>query len=180
MWEDHVLMEVAKLERRYHDSTQGFITPKDAIWQWPALDPFEVLCRNDFAPYNIIFRGNQPAGIIDFDMASPGPRLWDLAYTAYRFVPLTAPENPDTPISAATEQLRRLNVFCAAYGMDVQAPSVLNYTVKRLNDLIDSIVTQAAAGDPAQQRVLERGDVGIYKADRAYIQENLIQAVIGR
>ena len=25
-------------------------------------------------------------GAIDFDMASPGPRLWDLAYLAYSFV----------------------------------------------------------------------------------------------
>ncbi len=27
-------------------------------------------------------------GVIDFDLCAPGARLWDLAYTAYRYVPL--------------------------------------------------------------------------------------------
>ena len=32
---------------------------------------------------------------IPFDLASPGPRAWDLGQSAYRFVPLTDPDNPD-------------------------------------------------------------------------------------
>jgi aminoglycoside phosphotransferase (APT) family kinase protein len=43
----------------------------------------------------------RPVALIDFDVAHPGPRAWDLAYAAYRFVPLTAGGH-------AREQLRRL------------------------------------------------------------------------
>jgi len=40
-----------------------------------------------------VFRKGMPVALIDFDTAHPGPRIWDVAYAAYRFVPLTvAPE----------------------------------------------------------------------------------------
>ena len=76
-------------------------TPRRAsrasVWQWPGHEPVEVICHNDFCPYNLLFEGTELTGVIDFDLASPGPRAWDLGQTAYRFVPLTDPENPDTP-----------------------------------------------------------------------------------
>ena len=37
-------------------------------------------------------------------MASPGPRVRDLSYLAYRLVPLTASENPDGPLTASCYQ----------------------------------------------------------------------------
>ena len=56
-----------------------------------------MICHNDFAPYNLAFRDGLPVGAIDFEAASPGPRAWDLAYLAYRLVPLAPPSNPDLP-----------------------------------------------------------------------------------
>ena len=173
-WADSVLTEVAGLQRRFHDSTVGFKTPPDAVWQLASHEPAEIICHNDFAPYNIVFRDRRPVGVIDFDTASPGPRLWDLAYTAYRFVPLTAAENPDTPACHPDEQRRRLALFCAAYGLAGQTSSVLPMVVRRLDVLMDFITSRAAVGDMAQQRVLERGDVKIYAADRTYIVERLL------
>ncbi|MCI4060411.1 phosphotransferase, partial [Bacillus cereus] len=38
---------------------------------------------------NIIFNNEKPVGIIDFDVAAPGPSLWDIAYTLYTCVPLS-------------------------------------------------------------------------------------------
>ena len=61
----------------------------------------EVICHNDFAPYNLMFEDGRLTGVIDLDLASPGPRVWDMAYTAYRFVPLTDPANPDAPFPGA-------------------------------------------------------------------------------
>jgi Ser/Thr protein kinase RdoA (MazF antagonist) len=53
-----------------------------AVWQLPARIPNEVICHNDFAPHNVAFLDGATVGAIDFDMCSPGPRLWDLAYFA--------------------------------------------------------------------------------------------------
>lgn len=79
IWNDRVLTDIATLQRRYHDSTMHFRPPIDAVWQWLVHEPFEVICHNDFAPYNIIFSHERPTGVIDFDTASPGSRVWDLA-----------------------------------------------------------------------------------------------------
>ena len=67
--------------------------------------------------------GDDIVGVIDFDTASPGPRVWDLAYTAYRFVPLTDPANPDVPFPGIEQQRRRLALFCSAYALDRIRPA---------------------------------------------------------
>jgi len=59
-----------------------------------------------------MFEDGRLTGVIDLDLASPGPRVWDMAYTAYRFVPLTDPANPDAPFPGTDEQRRRLAAFC--------------------------------------------------------------------
>jgi hypothetical protein len=124
MWDDAVLVAAAALLRRYHDATVDFRPPADARWRLPARAPAEVVCHNDFAPYNLVFRGRALAGAIDFDTASPGPRAWDLAYLAYRLVPLTAAGNPDAPATPEAERDRRLDLLCATYGSPANAATV--------------------------------------------------------
>jgi Phosphotransferase enzyme family len=165
-WTDDTLTTVATTLRAFHDAGAGF---EGARWQWPAHEPREVICHNDFAPYNLMFEDGRLTGVIDLDLASPGPRVLDLAYTAYRFVPLTDPANPDAPFPGAQEQERRLNAFCAAYGD--QSPSTVVDAAEKLREMVAFIERRAAAGDPAQQAVLERGDVAIYVRDIAYLDE---------
>lgn len=165
MWSDAMLARVARLLRAYHEATLGF---SGEVWQWPAREPAEVVCHNDFCPYNLLFEGTELTGVIDFDLASPGPRVHDLGTTAYRFVPLTDPENADTPVFAPTEQRRRLAAFCAAYGGQ-RPDDVLAAAIANLRELVEFIATSAAAGDPAQQAVLARGDVVIYERDIVYL-----------
>jgi hypothetical protein len=168
---ERTMVAVARLLRAYHDASASFVAPPGAVWQWPALAPAEVICHNDFAPYNLTFEGEELAGVIDWDLASPGPRVRDLGYTAYRFVPLTAPENPDAPYPGRAEQARRLTVFCAAYGDPGITPAdVTAAAIAKLRDLVAFIVDSAAAGDAAQTAVLERGDVGIYERDIAHLE----------
>ncbi|WP_369828729.1 phosphotransferase [Cryobacterium sp. M91] len=37
------------------------------------------MCLNDVDPYNMVFQDGHITGLIDVEMASPGPRIWDLA-----------------------------------------------------------------------------------------------------
>jgi hypothetical protein len=103
-WSDATLTAVARSLRAFHDASLGFVPPADGIWQWPAHEPVEVVCHNDFAPYNLMFEDGTLAGVIDLDLASPGPRVWDLGYTAYRFVPLT---DPPTRMRRSRARMRR-------------------------------------------------------------------------
>ena len=36
---------------------------------------------------DLIVNDGDISGVIDFDMASPGSRIWDISYLAYRLVP---------------------------------------------------------------------------------------------
>jgi hypothetical protein len=165
-WSDATLTAVARTLRAFHDASLGFVPSPHGRWQWPAHEPGEVVCHNDFAPYNLMFEDGRLTGVIDLDLASPGPRAWDMAYTAYRFVPLTDPANPDAPFPGVDEQARRLAAFCAGYADPEIAPAAVPAAAAaKLRELVAFIEREAAAGDAAQQAVLARGDVEIYRRD---------------
>jgi hypothetical protein len=162
VWGDAVLVAAAALLRRLHDATLGFERP-GARWRLRAHEPAEVICHNDFAPYNLVFRDRAPVAVIDFDTASPGPRAWDLAHLAYRLVPVTAPGNPDAPATPETERNRRLALLCAHYGAPAAPDAVLAVLPERLAEL--------------RALTLERGlerDATLYGADARYARERWV------
>jgi hypothetical protein len=156
VWTDAVLGSAMGMLRALHDATATFALLPEDVWRQPAREPREVVCHNDVAPYNVVFRDERPAGLIDFDMAAPGPRLRDVAYAAYRFAPLCAPGNRDVPATSADEQLRRLALACDAYGID--AGEVLRAVPDRLDEL---------AAHPVSVRL---GHAPIYVADAAWVR----------
>ena len=171
-WSEATLIAVAQCLRAFHDASVGFVPPRGARWQWPPHEPEEVICHNDFAPYNLMFQDGRLTGVIDLDLASPGPRCWDMGYTAYRFVPLTDPANPDAPFPGAKTQARRLAAFCAAYADPAVEPrDVLESAAAKLRELVAFIEHEATTGDAAQQAIQARGDVLIYRRDIAYIEQ---------
>jgi hypothetical protein len=164
IWDDAVLVAAAALLRRFHDATAGF-EPPDPCWRLPAHEPAEVVCHNDFAPYNLVFRDRTLAGVIDFDTASPGPRVHDLAYLAYRLVPLTAPGNPDAPATPEAERARRVELLCAAYGPPAGADAVLAAVPVRLDELRAFTRARARDGGPRELR----DHAARYEADARYL-----------
>jgi hypothetical protein len=140
VWSGVALGDVARALRSWHDATVGFDLT-GAVWNLPARTPHEVICHNDFAPYNCVFRAGRFAGAIDFDMCAPGPRLWDIAYTAYRFIPLLPPPDAGagerSPFTAAAA-MDRLDVFLDAYAAGsslgrYERAAVLAAAIERLN-----------------------------------------------
>lgn len=115
LWSEEVLGEVAGLLRRLHDATVGLDLP-DSGWREGAAAPGggEVVCHNDVAHYNTVFRDGRPVAFIDWDFAAPGPRAWDVAFAAYRFVPLS----PDQGAVSSGRSCRWIvQGGCAAFAM---------------------------------------------------------------
>jgi len=146
VWSEVVLTDAARSLRQWHDATIGF-DAAGSTWGLDARDLPEVICHSDFAPYNCVFRDGRLVGLIDFDFCTPGPRLWDIAYTAYRFVPLMPSPNAGDLSDAGerspfefADALARLDTFLGAYSA-VGAPlhftpsAVIASTIERLRVL---------------------------------------------
>ncbi|MGH3274625.1 MAG: phosphotransferase [Streptosporangiaceae bacterium] len=178
------LTAMVRLARRYHDATAGFV-PRAAGLTWPGKardsSAAEVVCHGDLAPYNMIFRGAVPGGIVDFDNAAPGSRVDDVAYLAYRLAPLTAERNyADAGWPADVDREGRLRQIAAAYGPLDYSP-VLDIVLERLAGMRDWIRARAAEGDPAVAVHLREDHMGIYEADMAWIaaRRGLLLARLG-
>lgn len=164
VWSDATLAEAARRLRQLHDATTGF-DPTDAVWWIDAHEPREVVCHNDFAPYNFVFdTDHRLSGVIDWDTASPGPRVWDAAYLAYRLVPLGGPQNTDLLASEVPERRRRLALLTRAYGDGLDPVELVATAVTRLIDLAD--FTERRADEGADH---VRSHVAGYRADAQWL-----------
>lgn len=89
------LLSVGALLRELHDSTASIATGKAATSR-DSLDPsgvHEVICHGDAGPGNIVFRDGRAFALIDWEMAAPGRRSWDLATALRYWAPFRNPAN---------------------------------------------------------------------------------------
>lgn len=151
MFSDHALTEVGRLLRRYHDAVETFVPPSDARWRTmpgaPPAGDATIIAHNDLAPYNTIYRGGAPAAFIDWDLAAPATPEWDLAYAAWRFVPLY--NDADLPDLGwpTLDRPRRLRVLCDAYHLEHRAGFV-DVIEARMQSVIETLRTWGEAGVP--------------------------------
>ena len=169
---ERALRSAGRLLRAYHDATTTFLQRNVGGWQLAGLEPVEVLCHGDFAPYNCVFRDGEAVALIDFDGARPGPRAWDLAYALYRFAPLTGPENGDG-FGTTTDQAGRARQLLDAYGAGrEQRATAVAALAPRLRSLVDFMHKAADAGDASFARHIAEGHADLYRADIAYIESH--------
>ena len=179
MWSDDSLKGIAKMLRGYHDAVSDF--PIEEGWQ-PidnTPEPMEVICHNDFAVYNIIFNKEKPVGFIDFDMAAPGPRLWDIAYALYTCVPLSRLHHNEAGEAVyydagrdADRKKDRVRVFFAAYGVKGMEEGFLEMVLLRVEGLVKIMHRKAQEGDQAFQRMIEERHDQHYLKDLQFIREH--------
>ena len=114
---DEALVSAADLIRSYHDAASTF-DPSPYFWGRSPPDGFkgQIVTHNDLKPDNVIFRDGRAVGLIDFDLASPGSRAWDIACAARQWAPL----RPDIYISdpRRARKLERFRLLVDTYGMD--------------------------------------------------------------
>ncbi|MDQ3855142.1 MAG: phosphotransferase, partial [Chloroflexota bacterium] len=162
---DEALAGVARLLRRYHDAVASFEPPLDAAWR-PSADASpgdELICHNDIAPYNTIVSEGRPVAFIDWDLAAPGTRKWDLAHALWRFVPLY--EDWGSPEA----QGRRLRLFCDAYGLG-ERRGLLDIIERRQRATHDGLRAWAEAGEPAFQVLWREGHGDAALRDLEYVR----------
>jgi hypothetical protein len=110
------LVSVARLLHRYHAAVESFDGAAHT-WQLPVPPQFTtgLVSHNDPNLDNVVFRDGVAVALIDFDLAGPGSRVWDVAAAARLWAPL----RPDDDIGDARRghSLQRLRWFVDAYGL---------------------------------------------------------------
>jgi hypothetical protein len=113
---DAALTSVADLLRAYHQAVATFDSGgRDWSRRAPASFRAGLVSHNDPNLDNIVFRNRQAVALIDFDLASPGSVVWDVAAAARLWAPL----RPDNDIADARRgrALARFRTFVDAYGL---------------------------------------------------------------
>lgn len=167
VWSEQILRDGAIKLREVHDASIGFAVD-GALWQSASKVPAEVICHNDYSPHNLVFVDCELSGVIDFDMCSPGPRLWDLAYFATRIVPLTGSTPEGAP--AFSEARRRAQVVLDSYGSEASWDDLLRVAIVRLWDLAD--FSRFKAAELAKPELL--ADADGYEADARFLSAQCI------
>ena len=116
---DEALVSVAVLLRSYHRAVRTF---RPAPYAWPSSPPApfagELISHNDVNLDNVVFREGRAVALIDFDLASPGSRVWDVACAARLWTPLRPDEYTDDARRGRT--LERFRLFADSYGLDAR------------------------------------------------------------
>ena len=132
------LAAMARLLRRYHDLVAGFRPDAVAGWAWHPgpVRSGEIVCHGDFGPWNLVWRGTEPVGVLDWDYAWPHPPMHDLCYALEYVVPFRADSECLRWLSYTEppNRRRRLELFVAAYGWPASPGFV--------DELVEGVIAQ--------------------------------------
>jgi hypothetical protein len=142
---DETLDQVARWLRDYHRAVADFVPAHDAVWRGGgAWEPGFEIGHNDAAPYNAAWRNGRLTGFFDWDFAGPVPAGWDLAFTAFSWVPLHARHVVAAEgFSDFAGRPRRLARFLNAYGWSGQTADFLDVVRARITANVEGILSRA-------------------------------------
>ncbi len=173
---DLQLAQVGQLVRRVHDALSSFAAPNGASWRLRQDGPAFV--HGDISPWNVVWRQGRLVGLLDWDQSGPGRDLEDLAYAAWVWVPLEAPEDtpphwkvPDVGIDA---QVHRLRTLVSAYELTTAQRSVLLAEIAYVQATsVARVALGAMTGDAGMDNIWWGGRrVGVFGAAMAWLTKN--------
>lgn len=146
---DQALGSVARLIRRLHQAADCF-EPSDAdSWSDEMADPVggSTVCHNDVCMENVVFRGGEAVGLLDFDFAAPGRPVYDVACFARMCVPI----DDDSRVRFGwlpADLPARLRLVADEYGLDADGR----------RELLVTLDGSMASGGEFVRRRMEAGD----------------------
>ena len=178
---DEALVGVATLLRRFHDAAESFDAGGH---EWshavPAAFRGALVSHNDPNLDNVVFAGGRAVALIDFDLAGPGSRVWDVACAARLWAPLR--EERDQPGKVRGRTRERLVVFADAYGLAAADRGRLVDALVSTHDWCYAIVRRAVDdGHEAFGREWRSGGAGRAERTRAWLaaQDRVLRSALG-
>ena len=163
------LAAFARFLREYHEAVRGY-RPADSRWAFAGEG--EIICHGDWGPWNAVWRGTEPIGMLDWDYAHPGRPLEDVAYALRYVVPFRDDEQamrwlryPRPP-----DRRRRLRIFAAAYG--VPAGGLVDAVIETHHVGLQRVSALAAEGHEPQRSWVAAGHLDQQRAELGWSQEH--------
>jgi hypothetical protein len=156
---DDALRQTAIWLRDFHAAAASFVPTADAIWrEGGTWRPGLIIGHNDAAPYNAAWLDGRLVGFFDWDLAAPVSPEWDLAFTAFAWVPLHARHIVTAEgFTSLADRPRRLRLFLDTYGWTGPLSQFVEIVRQRVSASAEGIQRIAAAGDPAYQKMIDHG-----------------------
>lgn len=170
---DDALASVATLLRRYHDAAASF-DPSPHRWATWVPEPYAggLVTHNDPNLDNVVFRDGVAVALIDFDLASPGSAIWDLALAARLWVPLRDPHDVPGPLAAAAPE--RLRLLADAYGLTRAERGELVEATPLTHLWSYELVREGAErGEPGYVGYWKQGAIDRYTRTARWFEKNL-------
>ncbi len=170
---DEALTGVAELLRSYHAAVKSF-DPSAYVWPHAVHAPFNdgIVSHNDLNLDNVIFRNRRPVALIDFDLASPGSAVWDVANALLLWAPLRHEHDIDD--DRRDHVLHRLEIFVRAYGLSSRDRERVADAVVATHDWCHGIVRAAVTrGHSTFTAHWRHGGEQIEQRSRAWLLTNL-------
>lgn len=147
------LAAFARLLRSYHDAVANYEPPSGTRWAYGEFDwqPGQVICHGDFGPWNVVWQGLEPVGLLDWDFAYLGPALDDVAYALEFTAPFRDDETclqwlgyDDVPVRP-----RRIALFASAYGL-ASTDGLVDAVIRRQQLTIEHVRSLSNQGLPTR------------------------------
>ena len=171
--DEDLLVSVAELQRDLHVAAAGFVVPGG--WTPRRLPPGtagDLVCHTDVCLENVVVRNGRAAAFIDFDLAVPADRLYDIAVAVRHWVPLRDPADIAGP-RATADRFRRFRLFTDVHGLgDGERDRVVGLLIGFLDVALDDIRSWAAAGHSGYAAVWADDYEGMNRRSRVWLERH--------
>ena len=173
---DEVLVALAGLIRALHEASAGWTPPSGAVWGGtPAsagrvTEQAELVSHRDYYPGNVVFRDGLPVALIDFDLAKPTTRLYDIANALWYWAPLRDPRDR-APAFVDADIPHRVAVFADAYGMTARQRAELAPFAVDMARRYHENARVSAQLDPVFRKLWEDGAKDVLPRAEAWLRE---------
>ncbi len=173
--DEDLLVSVAVKQRELHAATAGFRPPEGTAWvmrRLPSRAAGDLVCHTDVCLENVVVRDGRAVAFIDFDLALPVDRLFDVAVAVRHWIPLRDPADI-ADARAGTDLFARFRRFTEVHGLDAaERDRVIGLLIGFLDVALDDIRSAAAAGHPGFAAVWADGYEDMNRRSRVWLTAN--------
>jgi hypothetical protein len=171
VWSENLLGEAVAVLADYHAKVADFRPEhvESRLGTQPLLRD-QIVCHNDFAPYNCVFQNGHLVGLIDWDVVCAGSPTWDLAFFAWHWVPLYTP-SPENAWRSLEVCRRRLQRIVDLYGLKDRS-DFLQQIILRIEASRQGILSRAANGEKVFEKLHQAGHTEEMQHTIDYVRAN--------